>query len=130
MARYISLIKFTEHGSRTIRESYTRAQAFTEAAASAGVEIERQFWTLGAYDGVLIIRADKPEKAWHCLSELVGQGNVTTETMPAFEASEISHFLGRQKSKPSASAEAAGTPPTPPPAHPAPTDSSRRESNS
>jgi uncharacterized protein with GYD domain len=89
MARYISLIKFTEQGARNIRKSTSRAHEFDRAAAKAGVKIEGQYWTLGAYDGVLVISADNERKALHCLTELASSGNVHTETLPAFVDKEF-----------------------------------------
>lgn len=94
MAKYISLIKFTEKGARTVKATHERALALREFAEKSGVEIEGQYWTMGAYDGVLVIRADKPENALRYLTELLGSGNVTTETMPAFDSHEIKGIVG------------------------------------
>ena len=95
MARYISLIRFTEQGAKNIKKSTARALAFDKAAKKAGVNIEGQYWTMGAYDGVLIINADNETKALHCLTELASDCNVRTETMQAFEASEFARILGK-----------------------------------
>ena len=59
------------------------------------VKIEGQYWTLGAYDGVLIISADSEQKALQCLSQLASKGNVRTETMQAFIDQEFDEILGR-----------------------------------
>ena len=95
MARYVSLIRFSEKGAQTIKQSPARARAFGEAAAKAGVKIEAQYWTAGAYDGVLILSADQPEKALRCLAELAALGNVRTETMQAFTAEQFAAMVGR-----------------------------------
>ena len=95
MTRYISLIKFTEQGAKNIKKSTARAHAFDRAADRAGVKIEGQYWTMGAYDGVLIISADDERKALHCLTELASSGNVTTETLPAFVDREFEAILGK-----------------------------------
>ena len=95
MTRYVSLIKFTEQGAKNIKKSTARAHAFDKAAARAGVKIEGQYWTMGAYDGVLIIRADDERKALHCLTELASSGNVNTETLPAFVDREFDAIVGR-----------------------------------
>jgi uncharacterized protein with GYD domain len=89
MARFISLIRFTQQGAAAIKKSTTRARAFDEAAAKAGVKIEGQYWTVGAYDGVLVVSADDEKKALHCLAELAAGGNVRTETMQAFTDQEF-----------------------------------------
>jgi uncharacterized protein with GYD domain len=95
MARYISLIRFTEQGAKNIKKSTARALAFDKAAKKAGVKIEGQYWTMGACDGVLIINADNETKALHCLTELAAGGNVRTETMQAFNVSEFKKIAGR-----------------------------------
>ena len=95
MARYISLLRFTEQGARSIAKSTNRAHNFDKIAAKTGVKIEGQYWTMGAYDGVLIISSDSEEKALHCLSQLAAQGNVRTETMSAFIDKEFDKIVGR-----------------------------------
>ncbi len=95
MARYISLIRFTEQGAKNLQQSTSRAEAFRQAAEKAGVKIEGQYWTAGAWDGLLILSAADPNKALHCLSELAAAGNVRTETMQAFNADEFSGIVRR-----------------------------------
>ena len=95
MARYISLLRFTEQGAKSIQKSTNRAHTFDNIAAKAGVKIEGQYWTMGACDGVLIISADSEEKALHCLTQLAAEGNVRSETMPAFIGKEFDEIVGR-----------------------------------
>jgi uncharacterized protein with GYD domain len=94
MATYISLLRFTEQGAKNIKESITRAHDFCKTAAGVGVKIEGQYWTLGSYDGVLILSADTEEKALHCLAELAAQGNVRTETLQAFTDKGFGDIVG------------------------------------
>jgi uncharacterized protein with GYD domain len=94
MARYISLLRFTDQGARDIKKSIGRAHEFGKLAAQAGVRIEGQYWTLGTYDGVLIISADSEEKALQSLANLASQGNVRTETMPAFTDQGFDEIAG------------------------------------
>ena len=42
MARYVTLIRFTEQGARNLRKSPTRAQSFRKAAEKSGVSVETQ----------------------------------------------------------------------------------------
>ena len=95
MARYISLLRFTEQGAKNLKKSTSRAHNFDEIAAKAGVKIEGQYWTMGTYDGVLIISADSEQKVLHCLGLLAAQGNVRTETMQAFIYKEFDQIVGR-----------------------------------
>jgi uncharacterized protein with GYD domain len=71
MARYVTLIRFTEQGARGIKQSASRAGAFRKAAEKAGVTVEAQLWTVGACDGVLILRGD--EKVLRQLADLARQ---------------------------------------------------------
>ena len=89
MARYITLLKFTEKGSTNIKESTARAHAFDALAEKTGVSVEGQYWTMGRCDGVLILNADTEQKILHLLTELASLGNVRTETMQAFSDKEF-----------------------------------------
>ena len=95
MAKYISLLRFTEQGAKNLKRSTHRAHNFDKIAARAGVKIEGQYWTLGTYDGVLIISADSQPKALRCLGLLASQGNVRTETMQAFIDKEFDQIVGK-----------------------------------
>jgi uncharacterized protein with GYD domain len=94
MARYISLLKFTEQGAKNLKQSTHRAHEFAKVAAKSGVKIEAQYWTLGRFDGVIIISADSEQKALHCLGELAMQGNVRSQTMQAFSDREFDQIAG------------------------------------
>ncbi len=89
MARYLTLLRFTDQGIKTLNKSTARAAAFRDAAAKAGACVEAQYWTTGAYDGVIILSAEDESKVLQCLATLVAAGNVRTETLMAFDASEF-----------------------------------------
>ena len=93
MPKYISLLRFTEQGAKNLKKSTNRAHTFKQIATQAGVQIEAQYWTLGTYDGVVIISADSEHKALQCLSQLASQGNVRSETMQAFIDSEFDEIV-------------------------------------
>jgi uncharacterized protein with GYD domain len=88
MARYVTLIRFTDQGARAIKKSTARALAFQKTAAKAGITVEAQLWTVGACDGILVLNGE--EKAvLRYLAQLVALGNVRAETMRAFDAGEF-----------------------------------------
>ena len=93
MVRYVSLLKFTERGSAGIKDSTLRAESFNLALAGTGVEIVGQYWTMGAYDGVLILEAESEKKILHYLAELSATGAVQPETMRAFDADEFNELV-------------------------------------
>ncbi len=93
MARYVSLVRFTDQGARNLKKSVSRALAFSKAAEKSGVTVETQLWTTGTADGVLILRGDE-KKVLNCLTQLAALGNVRTETLRAFEAAEFKAIAG------------------------------------
>ena len=88
MARYVSLIRFTEQGARNIKESAGRALAFKRDAEKLGITVETQLWTVGRCDGVTVLRGE-PQAILRCLTQLASLGNVRTETLQAFDADEV-----------------------------------------
>ena len=94
MARYISLLSFTEQGAAKLKKSTARAAAFANAAKKAGVTVEAQYWLAGAYDGILILNGDSAAKVLNCLAGLVAEGNVRTKTLQAFDAAEFKAITG------------------------------------
>jgi len=95
MARYISLLRFTEQGAKNIKKSTARAHAFDKLAAKAGVKVDGQYWTMGKFDGILILSADRETKVLHLLTTLAALGNVRTATMQAFTDKEFDAIAGR-----------------------------------
>jgi uncharacterized protein with GYD domain len=93
MKRYVSLIRFTPQGAKALKQSPARAAAFRKTAAKAGVKVEAQLWTNGAYDGVVILAASDERKALGVIARLVALGYVQTETMQAFDAGEFAALV-------------------------------------
>ena len=98
MPTYVSLIRFTEQGAKNVRETRGRAAAFREAAKGAGVTVREVYWTLGAYDGLLVLDAPDEQTVTAAMVALGALGNVRTQTMRAFDESEIDDVLGRAAS--------------------------------
>jgi len=89
MTRYLILLRFTEQGSKNIKDSPSRAHAFKEEASKAGVKVEGQYWTIGAYDGALILSADDESNVLKVVAGLAGRGYVRTESLRAFDEGEF-----------------------------------------
>jgi uncharacterized protein with GYD domain len=97
MATYVSLMRFTEQGAKNIGDTRRRAGAFREAAQKAGVTVRDIYWTLGAYDGLLVLEAPDEESITSVMAGLGALGNVRTQTMRAFDESEIGGILERAR---------------------------------
>lgn len=95
MLRYVSLLKFTQQGLKQLKQSPARAASFCKMAEKSGVEVELQLWTTGAYDGILVLKAASEVNALGAIARLVATGNVTTETLQAFDAKEFSAIVAR-----------------------------------
>ena len=59
MAKYVSLLQFTDQGIRNVKDSVKRAAAATAEAEKMGAKVTDAFWTMGAYDVVLLL--DSPD---------------------------------------------------------------------
>lgn len=97
MATFLCTIKFTEQGIKAIDQTTKRAAAFKAAAKKVGAKVVDVYWTLGAFDGVLILEAPDDETATAALLHLGKAGNVHTSTVRAFSASEMDKILAKMK---------------------------------
>src|SRR5215471_17677632 len=92
MATFITTLHFTEQGIKAVRDSCERAAAFKAAAKKMGVKVTGQYWTLGAFDGVIVCEA--PDEVTAALLHLGTLGNTRTQTARAFDAAEMQKVLG------------------------------------
>src|SRR5205823_7076360 len=93
MATFITAIKFTQQGIKGIDETTKRAAAFKAAAKKLGAKVTDIYWTLGEYDGLLILEAPDDETATTAILHLGATGNVHTTTVRAFTAAEMDKIL-------------------------------------
>ncbi|MFO0965808.1 MAG: GYD domain-containing protein [Gemmataceae bacterium] len=95
MATYITTIKFTQQGVKSIDETTRRAAAFKAVSKKLGIKIRDVYWTLGAYDGMLVFEAPDDETATGAILRLGALGNVHTTTLRAFNAAEMDKILSK-----------------------------------
>lgn len=89
MVRYLALISFTEQGAKQMGDTIKRAEGFEKTAQKAGATVKGLYWTIGAYDGALILEAPDEATAAGLLAKLAAAGNVRTHTLRAFDRSEM-----------------------------------------
>ena len=94
MATFITTMHFTEQGVKAVRDSCERAAAFKATAEKMGVKVPGIYWTLGAFDGVIVCEAPDEQAATAALLHLGTLGNVRTQTARAFDAAEMQKILG------------------------------------
>lgn len=95
MPTYVATVKFTPQGVAAIKDTGKRANAFKSAAKKLGVKVTDVYWTLGPFDGLLIMEADNEQSVTAAMLQLAAQGNVHTQTARAFNAGEIDKVIGR-----------------------------------
>jgi uncharacterized protein with GYD domain len=95
MASYVSLIKFTEKGVKSVKDTCKRAADFKAAGKKLGIEIKEQYWCMGAYDGVMIFEAPDDDTATAGMLSLCSLDNVTTQTLRCFNAADMTRIVGK-----------------------------------
>jgi uncharacterized protein with GYD domain len=97
MARYVSLIQFTDQGIRNIKKTLKRGDAAAAEAGKMGMKIVEEFWTMGAYDVVIVVDAPNDETMSAFLLKIGALGNVKSHTMRAFRREEMGDILAKIK---------------------------------
>jgi uncharacterized protein with GYD domain len=95
MAAYISLVNFTKQGIRDFKDSPDRAAKFKSMAEKVGVDVKDVYWTLGAYDAVLILEAADDEAVTAAMLGLGSLGNVRTQTLRAYNSAEMKEIISK-----------------------------------
>jgi uncharacterized protein with GYD domain len=93
MATYISLVQFTDKGIQAAKDTTHRVADWAAKVQSKGVSIKQMYWTLGQYDQVCIFDAPDDETAASVLLAADMLGNIRTQTLRAFTASEMEKIL-------------------------------------
>jgi uncharacterized protein with GYD domain len=95
MAKYVSVVNFTDQGIKVIRNTVERADAFRETAREMGVEVLDIYWTLGIADLVIVVEAPNDEIVATLFFSIGSLGNIRAHTMRAFTVDEMSNIVGR-----------------------------------
>ena len=95
MATYVALIQFTDQGIRNIKETVNRGDSAIPDAEKLGVQVVEQFWTMGAYDAVVVLDAPDDETISALMLENGSHGNVKSLTMRAFRRNEMEKILAK-----------------------------------
>jgi len=111
MATYVILYTFTPEGAKNIRESIKTAGRVRQQNARIGFTIKDMYWLQGSYDMVAIVDAPSEEAMMGAMMNVVSAGNVTSVTMRAFDAIEMSRVLAKTMPLPDDDAPAKGAAP-------------------
>jgi uncharacterized protein with GYD domain len=95
MATFVTTIKFTQQGIKDINHSTKRAAIFKSEVKKLGAKVKEIYWTLGEYDGLLILEAPDDETATAVMLHLGAMGNVHTSTCRAYTANEMEKIVSK-----------------------------------
>ena len=94
MPQFISLIRYTAQGIGKIKESPKRLDAAKKATEKAGGKVLAWYLTMGKYDAVLISEFPDDEAYARVMLSIASKGNVTTQTLKAFNEAESRKIIG------------------------------------
>lgn len=94
MARFVSLLNWTDEGAKTATGTVDRAESAKKLAAEMGGSFEI-YWTMGQYDMVVILDFADDETAVAFLAKVTSLGNLRSQTMRAFDAGEVKSIMGK-----------------------------------
>lgn len=97
MPMYVSLVRYTDQGIRTIKDSPARLEMVKKTLKSAGGELKQFFLAMGRYDIVLVTEGPNDETVATITLGLGSLGNVRTETMRVFTEDEFRKIVGSIK---------------------------------
>jgi uncharacterized protein with GYD domain len=97
MAMYVSLIQFTDQGIRNIKDTVKRGEAAKAEAEKMGVKIIEEYWTMGAYDVVVLLEAPDETAVSAFILKVGSLGNVKGHTLRAFRREEMESILSKIK---------------------------------
>ena len=95
MPTYVTLASCTEQGVRNAKDTLKRADAFKEMAKKHGVTVKDIYWTQGRCDIVTITEASDDISATALSLSIGALGNIRTETLRAFSASDMETIIGK-----------------------------------
>jgi uncharacterized protein with GYD domain len=94
MAKYISLINWTDQGVKNFKDTAKRAEDAAALAAKMGGKFSA-YWTIGSFDLVTVSEFPDDATATAFLLRVASIGNIRTQTMRAFDTQEMSGIIAR-----------------------------------
>jgi uncharacterized protein with GYD domain len=95
MPRYVVLYRFTDQGLKSIKETVKRSQDVRRMNEERGFKVIGTYWTQGQYDIVSIVESPDEETMTAGLFNIAEAGNVHSETLRAFDESEMASALSK-----------------------------------
>ena len=95
MPRYVMLLKYTDKGIAGVKDSPKRAESFDALASKLGAKIETQRWTMGQYDGLVVLTVPDDTTMAVLALGLSKLDYVRSTTLRGFDEAEFKTILGK-----------------------------------
>ena len=89
MATYITLLRYTQKGIESIKDSPKRVDAAREIFKKLGGELKQFYLVMGEYDAVAIGEAPSDEAVAKAILTVAAKGTAQTTTFRAFTEAEF-----------------------------------------
>lgn len=96
MPTYVVLYNFTDQGLKNIRTTVERAREVQAEHERRGFTVHGIYWTQGQYDLVVVMDAPDEQAMLLGLVNVLGAGNVRSQTMRAMTVAEMAQALQKQ----------------------------------
>ena len=93
MQTYMTLIRYTQQGIESIKDSPARLDTAKELYKSLGAEIKSFYLTMGRYDVMVISEAPDDETATKLAMTIGSSGAIRTETFRIFTENEYRKLI-------------------------------------
>ena len=93
MSIYIMLMNYTEQGIQNIKGSPKRADAARFLAKSCGAELKHLYRTMGEYDLIGVVEAEKDDAVARFALALGSIGNIRSTSLKAFTEQEYCNII-------------------------------------
>jgi uncharacterized protein with GYD domain len=93
MPHYVILWNWTDQGIRTLKDSPKRLASFRAELEKVGGKLVGEYYTMGKYDGVVIVEAPSDETITSILLGDASKGNFRSMTLKAFPMSEAGKII-------------------------------------
>jgi uncharacterized protein with GYD domain len=95
MVTHVTLYRFTEQGAKNIASTVERADRISQGIGQMGGRLLQVLWLQGQYDILTIAEWPDDEIGTAGVIGLVKAGNVTSETLRAFDREAMLRILAK-----------------------------------
>lgn len=93
MSQYVILWNWTDQGIRTVKDSPKRLASFKTELENSGGRVIGEYYTMGQYDGVVIVEAPSDKVIMSIVLADASKGNFRSITLKAFPISESAKVI-------------------------------------